>query len=62
MLVISRKESELVVLSKDGSVMAEIYVIAIEGSRVKLGFTAGDEVRIIRSELLNKDGADSNGH
>lgn len=48
MLVLSRRESESVVIPQ---ARIEIVVRAIEGDRVKLGFRAPDEVDIYRSEI-----------
>jgi carbon storage regulator CsrA len=50
MLVLGRKEGEEVVI--DGPVT--VRVVAIVGSyKVKLGFTASDDVTILRRELLD---------
>lgn len=48
MLVLRRKAGEAIVL--DGAIT--IYVLAVEGERVKLGISAPPEVVIVRSELL----------
>lgn len=50
MLVLSRHREESVHLS-DSIV---VQVLAIKGDRVRLGFTAPQDVRIVRSELLRK--------
>ena len=49
MLVLSRKTNESIVI--DGGI--RISVIAVYGSRVRLGIEAPDSVRILRSELLS---------
>jgi carbon storage regulator len=50
MLVLSRHREESVHLS-DSIV---VQVLAIKGDRVRLGFTAPQDVQIVRSELLRK--------
>lgn len=50
MLVLSRKLGERIVVG-DG---IELIVLAVNGSRVRLGIAAPDECRIIRSECLEK--------
>jgi len=47
MLVLSRKVGESILI--DGQI--EITVVAVNGSRTKVGIEAPDEVRILRSEL-----------
>lgn len=51
MLVLSRKRGETIVI--DGDIT--VSVIAIEGSRVRLGFSAPPEVPILRGELQPRD-------
>jgi carbon storage regulator len=48
MLVLRRKASEAIVLNG----VIKIYVLAIEGERVKLGIEAPPDVVIVRQELL----------
>lgn len=48
MLVLRRKAGEAIVLNG----VITIYVLAVEGERVKLGISAPPEVVIVRSELL----------
>ena len=55
MLVLSRKEGELVQI---GSTI-EVTVVSISKGRVKLGISAPDHVRIIRSELSNCGAAEA---
>jgi carbon storage regulator CsrA len=50
MLVLSRKEGEKLVI--DGGIT--VQVIRIEGKKVKLGFQAPSEVKILRGELVNR--------
>ncbi len=48
MLVLSRKTNERICIG-DG---IEVEVLAIQGGRVKLGISAPDHVRILRTEVL----------
>lgn len=50
MLALMRKEKQFVDLLIGGQVIATICVIDIKGNRVKLGFDAGQEVRIERRD------------
>lgn len=50
MLVLSRKKSEKIVVTGP----CEIEVSKLSGSRVVLGFTATDGVKILRAELMEK--------
>lgn len=47
MLVLVRKQDEVVEI--DGGIV--VYVIAIEGNRVRLGFEAPEDIRIRRREV-----------
>jgi len=47
MLVLSRKESQTILLDES----VEITILEIDGSSVKLGINAPDEVRVLRGEL-----------
>lgn len=58
MLVLRRKACEAIILN--GTIT--IYVLAVEGERVKLGIDAPAEVVIVRSELLDNGGASSAVH
>lgn len=53
MLVLRRKAGEAIVLNG----VITIHVLAVEGERVKLGISAPPEVVIVRSELLENQGA-----
>ena len=55
MLVLSRKAGEDVLIGDD----IAVSVVAIQGNRVRLAFTAPDEVVIRRSELVIADGKPS---
>jgi len=50
MLVLLRKAGEAIVLNG----IIHIYVLAVEGERVKLGIDAPPDVIIVRQELLNE--------
>jgi carbon storage regulator len=47
MLVLSRKQGEVIVIGDD----VTVTVLEVQGNRVKLGFTAPDEMPIRRQEL-----------
>lgn len=57
MLVLRRKAGEAIVLNG----VITIYVLAVEGERVKLGISAPPEVVIVRSELLDTPGGAPTG-
>lgn len=50
MLVLSRKVGESVRVADN----IELYIIAIDGQRVRIGIKAPKEVRIVRSELAEE--------
>jgi carbon storage regulator len=47
MLVISRKRNERILIGSD----IEVRILSIQGNRVRLGISCGDDVRIVRSEI-----------
>lgn len=49
MLVLRRKTGEAIVLNN----VIKIFVLAVEGERVKLGIEAPPDVVIVRQELLD---------
>jgi carbon storage regulator len=51
MLVLRRKPDEAVVLNRE----ITVYVLAVEGDRVKIGIEAPPTVTVVRAELLNAD-------
>lgn len=53
MLVLSRKEGKAVVI--DGPV--RVVVLRIEGDKVRLGFEAAPEIKILREELKDNRAA-----
>jgi carbon storage regulator len=50
MLVLSRKEGERIVI---GNRQVIVTVLGIRGDKVRLGFSAGPDIIIVRSELLS---------
>jgi len=50
MLVLSRRKGESIKIG-DGT---EVFVVEIRGDRVRLGFQAGAEVRIMRAEIADR--------
>ena len=48
MLIISRKQGEVIVLGDS----IEVCVLDIQGDRIKLGISAPKEVKVFRKELL----------
>jgi carbon storage regulator len=50
MLVLSRKQSESIQIDAD----IRVTVVSIGRERVKLGFSAPDDVRIVRRELIGR--------
>lgn len=50
MLVLSRKIGEKIVIGQD----IVVTVVSIDGNRAKIAIKAPDQVRILRSELLQK--------
>ena len=55
MLVLRRKAGEAIVLNG----IIRIYVLAVEGERVKLGIDAPPDVVIVRQELLDDMSAEN---
>ncbi len=47
MLVLRRKVGEAIILNEN----VTVYVLAVEGERVKIGITAPPEVVVVRQEL-----------
>ena len=47
MLVLSRKQGEVIVIGDD----VTVTIVEVRGNRVKLGFTAPDEMSIRREEI-----------
>lgn len=50
MLVLRRKQGETIVLNE----VVKVHILAIEGSRVKIGVEAPADVIVVRQELLNE--------
>ena len=53
MLVLGRKEGESLKLTVDGKVIM-ICVVAVQGSRVRIGVDADKSVHVIRNEIGDK--------
>lgn len=53
MLVLSRKKDEKILLKTENEEI-ELTVVRIDANKVRLGINAGDEVTILRSELVEK--------
>lgn len=51
MLVIGRTEGEKILI--DGNI--ELEIVRVKGNKVSIGLSAPKEVRILRSELLERD-------
>lgn len=51
MLVLSRKLGEKIIVGNG----IELTVLAVNGSRVRLGIAAPSECRVVRSECLDKN-------
>ena len=52
MLVLSRKVGERIIINDD----IEVVVLGVRGNRVKLGFKAPNDVRILRQEIIDWPG------
>jgi carbon storage regulator len=50
MLVLRRKAGEAIVLNQ----VVKVYVLAVEGERVKIGIDAPPDVIVVREELLDE--------
>lgn len=60
MLVLERLAGEEIVLrTENGDEIAMVRVVETSHDRVKIGIDAGDEIKIIRVELLDEDGNDN---
>ena len=58
MLVLSRKQCETIrvfVPPSDTTQAIEICVAAIRGSKVQIGVEAGDKVKILRGEVVDRE-------
>lgn len=51
MLVLRRKQGECIVING----VIKVYVLTVEGDRVKLGLDAPPDVIIVRQELLDEE-------
>lgn len=57
MLVLSRKKNERVLIGAD----IEVQVVEIRGDEVRLGFTAPEDVMIVRPDAHNQEPRDRSG-
>ena len=57
MLVLTRKNRESVIIGRPGTgnQMLKVTVLEVRGGKVKLGIEADPSIRILRSELLERD-------
>ena len=53
MLVLSRQRDETIVIGDD----IEITVLVVDGSQIRVGIDAPEDVKILRGELLDDDDA-----
>jgi carbon storage regulator CsrA len=54
MLVLSRKKDEKIILKSDNKPDIEITIVRIDNmNKVRIGIEAGEEVSILRKELVN---------
>lgn len=62
MLVLSRKRDEKILLQvgEDAKEDIELTVVRIDANKVRLGIKAGDNVTILRSELLDSKAESTN--
>lgn len=57
MLVLTRKNQESVIIGRPdtGNQMMKVTVLDVRGGKVRLGIEADQSIRILRSELLERD-------
>lgn len=60
MLLLSRKPGQSVQIILDGKITT-VTLLGVNGGQVRLGFTAPEEVSIVRTELLERDKLKSTG-
>ncbi len=56
MLILTRREGESIMLTREGLEPIEVKVLRVDGAQVKLGIDAPETVNIARHELLSKSG------
>lgn len=58
MLVLTREKHGRIILrdQRTGEVVGRITVVEIRGGKVKLGFEAPDDIKVLRDELVKTDG------
>lgn len=52
MLVLSRKRDEKIVMNLNNGEKIELTVVKIDNNKVRIGIEAGEDVTILRSELV----------
>ena len=57
MLVLTRKNRESVIIGRPGTgnLMMKVTVLEVRGGKVRLGIEADRSIRVLRSELLERD-------
>ena len=53
MLVLTRRSGETILIGDD----IEITVLVVDGSQIRVGIDAPENIKILRGELLNDDDA-----
>jgi carbon storage regulator CsrA len=56
MLVLARKTGETVIVTLPDGREMRVVVVDIDRNKIRLGFTAPDDVKIMREELVRRDG------
>jgi carbon storage regulator CsrA len=57
MLVLTRKNRESVIIGRPGigNLMMKVTILDVRGGKVRLGIEADRSIRVLRSELLERD-------
>lgn len=64
MLVLSRKETEQIMVAKNGSFEVEgitITIVRIDRGKIRIGISAPADYKIMRGELLSRDNQNPKG-
>jgi carbon storage regulator len=56
MLVLSRKANQTVIVTLPDGREMRVTVVDIDRNKIRLGFDAPDDVKIMREELVRRDG------
>jgi carbon storage regulator len=54
MLVLTRTKNESVQVELDGREVT-VKILGVDGGKVRIGFEAPEEVRILRTEIIDRD-------